>query len=232
MKQTLVISVAMIFLCVVMLAGTTLAWFVESEESAKNTIYSGNLNADILYKTDLSDDWHTLTSNSSLFTGEWIPGTTKTLYIMVENSGDTAFNFALSLDKLSETQSVNLANEELWLSNYIDAGVVFGNTDSVLDSEPQKYVNITEFTSTAVKNIITDGSNEYKPVLRSGDTYYGKIVLNMPSDIKENATNYAQGSKVKVPALQLGLTAVATQIEDMHNDDFGDVGVSDTVEQE
>ncbi|MBO7148867.1 MAG: hypothetical protein J6V93_03320 [Clostridia bacterium] len=223
----LIISIAMMVLCVAMLAGTTLAWFVENRESGTNTIYSGNLNVKLWYKTDIdeaspNDGWMVLDENSKLFEGTWVPGTVKPLYLKIENCGDIAFNLRLVLEKESERWSRNLAGERFALSSYIKCETIFGYDIGTLltgDNDNSNKNSLSGFLGNSADDLIP---GDEKPVLRKNDVYYGKIVLTMPSNIDENATNYP--SDEDVPTLSLGLTAVATQIESV-NDDFSTVGV-------
>ena len=216
----------MMVLCLAMLSGTTFAWFVENKESGTNTIYAGNLDVRLWYKTELDESapdagWMVLDETSELFEGVWAPGTVKPLYLKIENCGDVAFNLRLSLEREEEQGSVNLADESFTLSGYIEGATSFGNNVNALSQGLANTDRLSKFTD-ELSNLIFDGANYYKPVLYKNDVYYGKIVLSMPSNIQENATNYA--ANAPVPTLKLGLTAVATQIE-LVNDDFSTVGV-------
>ena len=223
-RQTLIISIAMMVLCIAMLAGTTLAWFVENRESGTNTIYSGNLNVKLYYKTALDegapdDGWLVLDESSKLFEGTWVPGTVKPLYLKIENRGDIAFNVRLLLEKQSEQWSRNLAGERFALSSFIECETVFGYDVGALLTDADNTDSLSRFMGDPDDDLIP---GDDKPVLRKNDVYYGKIVLTMPSNIEENATNYA--SDADIPTLTLGLSAVATQLESV-NDDFSTVGV-------
>ena len=44
-------------LCVSMLIGTTFAWFTDTVTSEGNIIKSGKLDAELLYRTSLNEDW-------------------------------------------------------------------------------------------------------------------------------------------------------------------------------
>ena len=53
-KRALLTSVMALVMCVVMLVGTTFAWFTDTATANVNTIKSGNLNVDMVDETGAS----------------------------------------------------------------------------------------------------------------------------------------------------------------------------------
>ncbi len=88
-KRALFTSVMSLIICVVMLMGTTFAWFTDSVVSGRNKIVAGNLDVVLEYKTPDSTDWEEVKSDTVLF-GEdslWEPGHTEVVALRIRNAG-------------------------------------------------------------------------------------------------------------------------------------------------
>ena len=77
-RRALLTSVMALVMCLVMLVGTTFAWFTDSVTSGVNTIKSGNLDMEVTYKTAKGGEQATgtLTDQTKLFDDGalWEPG--------------------------------------------------------------------------------------------------------------------------------------------------------------
>ncbi|MDY3037038.1 MAG: SipW-dependent-type signal peptide-containing protein, partial [Eubacteriales bacterium] len=76
-KKALRGSLLALFLCIVLLIGTTFAWFTDTASTGVNKIQACNLNVGIQYKTSNSEDWETVTENTDdIFAKDalWEPG--------------------------------------------------------------------------------------------------------------------------------------------------------------
>ena len=59
-KRALLTSVMALVMCVVMLVGTTFAWFTDTASTAVNKIVAGNLDVDIVDENNISLDGESL----------------------------------------------------------------------------------------------------------------------------------------------------------------------------
>ena len=53
-KRALLTSVMALVMCVVMLVGTTFAWFTDTASTGVNKIVAGNLDVKLMYSTDMA----------------------------------------------------------------------------------------------------------------------------------------------------------------------------------
>ena len=93
-KRALFLSIVYMFLCIVMLASTTFAWFTDSVESTNNIIKTGTL------KVDLLNDSVSLkeTPTHKIFDYQlWEPGYTQTEGLTLVNYGDLHFKYQLRI---------------------------------------------------------------------------------------------------------------------------------------
>ena len=65
-KKALRGSLFALFLCIVLLIGTTFAWFTDTASTGVNKIQAGKLDVELEYSTDMAD-WQTVTSQTKLF---------------------------------------------------------------------------------------------------------------------------------------------------------------------
>ena len=65
-KKALRGSLLALFLCIVLLIGTTFAWFTDTASTGVNKIQSGKLDVELEYSKDMVK-WETATSTTKLF---------------------------------------------------------------------------------------------------------------------------------------------------------------------
>ena len=95
-KRALLTSVTALVMCVVMLVGTTFAWFTDTASTGVNKIQAGNLKVDIVDKEDNSLDGKTLSFTNKQGSSDilWEPGATFNLdSFKIVNKGNLAFKY-------------------------------------------------------------------------------------------------------------------------------------------
>ncbi|MBQ7821568.1 MAG: hypothetical protein IJ391_04730 [Clostridia bacterium] len=103
-KRALFLSAVSMLLCIVMLAGTTFAWFTDSVESTGNIIKTGTLKVDLIHanypgntgsptKTSLKDNPDHVIFDYEL----WEPGYTQIEYFQVINQGNLNFEYEFKI---------------------------------------------------------------------------------------------------------------------------------------
>ena len=210
-KRALLTSVMALVMCVVMLVGTTFAWFTDTASTAVNKIQAGNLDVKMSYLTK-ENVWQEVTETTKLFDDEalWEPGHTEVAYLMVENVGNLALKYQLSVNVANEVTSTSVLGNTLKLSDYIKMGVVNGQSTAFADREAargavQDAGNIATYTK--------DGN-----IAAGGAAQYVAMVVYMPETVG-NEANYAVGKTV--PSIELGVKLFATQ-DTVEFDSFDD----------
>ena len=114
-KRALLTSIMALVMCVVMLVGTTFAWFTDTASTGVNKIQAGNLDVQLLMR-DASGAYVNIgDSHDVIFGGEnslvaqnnnqntlWEPGKTQVAYLAVRNAGNLALKYNIILNVKDE----------------------------------------------------------------------------------------------------------------------------------
>ena len=217
-KRSLLASVFALVLCVAMLVGSTFAWFTDTATTGVNKITSGKLDVKLSYlATDKSTDiprqeWQEVKKETLLFDKDalWEPGHTEVVYLKVENVGNLALKYQLSVNVANEVAGKNASGQDINLSKYINMGVVESNTEISYDSRE------------LARNAVTDAGNiatttKEGHIAAKGDAQYVALVVYMPETVG-NEANYVGDT---APSIELGVKLVATQ-DAVESDSFDD----------
>ena len=113
-KRTLLLSVLAMLLCMVMLVGTTFAWFTDSASTAVNKIQAGTLDVQLLGTDDTSLEGKTLSFKKAAgHEGEeilWEPGCTYELQpFKIKNNGNLALKYKIQIAGIQGDAKLNEA---------------------------------------------------------------------------------------------------------------------------
>ena len=201
-KRSLLASVFALVLCVAMLVGSTFAWFTDTATTGVNKIQSGKLDVKLSYLAD-NNEWKEVTKDTKLFKDGalWEPGHTEVAYLKVENVGNLALKYQLSVNVANEVSGTNVNGESFNLSNYIKMGVVENQSTSFADRDAARAA--VEATAQNIKTSTVDGT------IAANDTnaQYVALVVYMPETVG-NEANYVGDT---APSIDLGVKLVATQ---------------------
>ncbi len=104
-KRALLTSILAICLCLVMLIGSTFAWFTDTASTGVNQIQSGKLDVQLLDKNDVSLEGETLTWQKPEGVTEsvlWEPGCTYlTQGFRIKNAGNLALKYTVTVSGVS-----------------------------------------------------------------------------------------------------------------------------------
>ena len=196
-KRALLTSVMALVMCVVMLVGTTFAWFTDTASTGVNKIVAGNLDVDIIGETS-NDHVTTLNftkANAATDAGAteavlWEPGCRYlTQGFRIANKGNLALKWKAVVNK--GTTAANDGGFDLL--DVIDFYLVTKNVDGTTKTEEA----LTEFTGNLKKT-------------ETSEVYYIKGVM------KTTAGNDYQGLTLD----GITITVYATQ-DTVENDSFG-----------
>jgi len=226
MKRALGASIVAMILSIVMLSGTTLAWFTDSEVSGSNVISSGNLDIEVQYTLD-GEKWADLDGATDLFQkGLWEPGHTEVVVLKVNNEGSLALKYNANMNIVNEKEGTNQANEEFKLSDYLTVSTL---TIEDAGADPVLGWDIAAMT---LEKAFEDEDSigwgapvafnagkilEQDMQLYSDSSHYVFVKVDMP----ETVDNVANHNGTDVPEIDFGVNVLATQFT--HEEDtFGD----------
>ena len=115
-------SVMALVMCVVMLVGTTFAWFTDTASTGVNKIQAGNLDIEVQYRTTADGKWNALDNATDLFGAEgtlFEPGHTRVVELKIKNAGNLALKYKIGMNVVSETVGTNKAGNPYKLSDYL-----------------------------------------------------------------------------------------------------------------
>ena len=184
-KRALLTSVMALVMCVVMLVGTTFAWFTDTASTGVNKIQAGNLDIDIVDENGDSLNGKTLSFKNIEGKTDilWEPGARYNLdSFKIVNKGNLALKYEVTINGISGDAKLLKA---------IDFTVTKGNGEPVL-------LENWSGVLLPVGKTATEGSNE-----EVGET----SLITIKGEMKKEAGNEYQGLSID----GIGITVVATQ---------------------
>ena len=226
-KRALLTSVMALAMCVVMLVGTTFAWFTDTASTGVNKIQAGNLDITVEYaKEKMNDDgtlagelteWAPIDNEINVFDPNalWEPGRTEYVVFRITNKGNLALKYKLSLETLAQNPGTNKAGKQFYLADYLCASAkvnpnVIGSGMSGIGAFMTK---LNDLGVAGVQNVLDP---EYHPLtdatvngtLLPGKTNCVPMAIWMPTSVgnEANAIDSAHAATI-----DFGITVVATQ---------------------
>ena len=194
-KRALLTSVMALVMCVVMLVGTTFAWFTDTASTGVNKIQAGNLDIELQYATawdgttgaptawaDAEGQTLTFKTKDNRATDKilWEPGCRYELpELRIVNKGNLALKYKVIINGIKGDAKLNEA---------IDWTITHGNESDKLTDDINGF--------------------EYKMLPKAaGDADYPSQTFTIKGTMKEEAGNEYQGLSID----GIGITVVATQ---------------------
>lgn len=226
-KRALLTSVMALVMCVVMLVGTTFAWFTDTASTAVNKIQAGTLDVGLEMKDD-SGDWVNAEGKTLGWVAAdgraqdqilWEPGCTYKLpTLKITNKGNLALQFKILVNNISG--DMDLLNALEFTCTYADEAWAFepvtiqgsdiANLPFELPGCPGVPSNAEEFGITG--SMLPDSG--YDDAYEVNVAYY-----TIEAHMKEEAGNEYQGKALE----NLSVTVVATQLAGFEKDSFDDL---------
>ena len=208
-RRALLTSVMALVMCLVMLVGTTFAWFTDSVTSGVNTIKSGNLDVALAYEK-AENEFADVTESTKLFDDAalWEPGHVEYTVLKVSNEGSLALRYQLGINVAGEVGSTNVLDQAFQLSTYLRYAVLEGDKCSLNRAEMLRAAGDGKQLAS-----YTGAETTLLPAAADMVT----VVVWMPTTVG-NEANHKTG--VAAPSIKLGVNLVATQAEHEY-DSFG-----------
>ena len=204
-KKALRGSLFALFLCIVLLIGTTFAWFTDTASTGVNKIQSGRLDVELEYSTDM-ENWSTATSSTKLFSDNtlWEPGVTELVYLRVKNNGNLTLKYTMGLNsQVGFANGVNVAGDTYNVGDYLKLGTATVTEPFATREAAQAAVDANADQIKNLKPFV-----EGMPVLQKGQTSDPMaLVIYMPTSVGNEANAGTKASYV----YRLGVDVYATQ---------------------
>ena len=236
-KRALLTSVMALVMCVVMLVGTTFAWFTDTASTGVNKIQAGNLDITVEYAKEKMNadgtlageltEWAPIDDATNVFDPNalWEPGRTEYVVFRITNNGNLALKYKLSLETLAQKPGTNKANEQFYLADYLCASAKVdvgpGEIGSGVSTLGAFMTKLNDLGVAGVQNVLDP---EYHPLtdatvngtLLPGKTNCVPMAIWMPTSVGNEANAI---SPDKAATIDFGITVVATQ-DTVENDSF------------
>ena len=214
-KRALLTSVMALVMCVVMLVGTTFAWFTDTASTGVNKIQAGNLDVKLMYSTDMAE-WKEATDQTKLFDDNalWEPGYTQVVYLKVVNAGNLALKYEVSTNSYDMERGKNANGEFFYIDKFLKIGTA--TTENAFNGRSDAIAAIAGSEKNMGKEMqisddwaVLDPKAESKPFA---------VVIYMPTTVGNEANNVQSW---RHPSLKgFGLVVNATQAT-VESDSFG-----------
>ena len=175
-KRALAASIGCMALCVVLLVGTTFAWFTDTASTSVSQVTSGTLDVELYYANNATggegSEWTKAGDSTTLYFLQsssegtvsqganilWEPGCTYSLpALQVKNSGSLALKYKIEITGIKGDAKLNEAIE--WTIN-----------DEKLDSDHSLAAGATSGALTIKGHMKEDAGNEYQDLSIEGIT--------------------------------------------------------------
>ena len=218
-KRALLTSVMALVMCVVMLVGTTFAWFTDTASTGVNKIVAGNLDVKLEYKNTPASDFAEANENTPVFKDGalWEPGHVEYVVLKVSNAGNLALKYKLGINIASETGSTNVLGNEFKLSDYIKFGVVDEDLSGKTRDEMVAAVTDGKLIKAGYTSEETPLYPKVEPVVdNQPNVKTVTLVVWMPTGVGNEANHKTDAA---APSIDLGISVAATQYT-YENDSF------------
>ncbi len=198
-KKALFISTCALLFSMLMMAGSTFAWFTDSVSTGSNKITTGSLKVELLHTNAKVTKEEAVTQSTLLFTDDngeaisWEPGAVAYENFTVKNAGDLALNYRLALDlnNANTIKGTNKSLKDVLKVKVLDRAVTANDLkeDSLKNDQGFKAVagnqlNILEKAA---------GNGTQKLAKSTSSAVYGVILYwqpNAETDYQYNLANY------------------------------------------
>ena len=198
-KKALFISTCALLFSMLMMAGSTFAWFTDSVSTGSNKITTGSLKVELLHTNAKVTKAEAVTQSTLLFTDKdgkaisWEPGAVAYENFTVKNAGDLALNYRLALDlnNANIIKGTNKSLKDVLKVKVVKGGVTASDVtenslknDKGFEAVPDGQLNILEKAA---------GNGTQELAKSTSSTTYGVILYwqpNAETDYQYNLANY------------------------------------------
>ena len=205
-KKALRGSLFALFLCIVLLIGTTFAWFTDTASTGVNKIQAGNLDVELEYSKDCTN-WEKVKDTTKLFKDStvWEPGHTEVVYLRVTNAGTLALKYTLGIYNLYNSTGKNVLGNKYSLGDYVKLGVAEADAAYADRTAAISAVQDSAKTLNSIGDTGVVGAD-----LATNTTKVYAMVLYMPTEVG-NEANPKNNDPYWAAKVSFGISVSATQ---------------------
>ena len=225
-KKALRGSLFALFLCIILLIGTTFAWFTDTASTGVNKIQAGNLDVELEYSHDMVK-WQAANENTHMFKDDtlWEPGHTEVVYLRVKNAGNLALKYNIATNSYDMERGKNAAGDLFYIDQYLKIGTA--QPDTAFANREAAIAAIADTEKTIAKE--TPISNDWT-VLKAGEkSAPTAVVLYMPTTVGNEANNVQSWRKPSLKGLGLVVNATQATVESDSFDNTYDENAATTL---
>lgn len=225
-KKALMLSIVSILVCVLMLIGSTFAWFTDTESSGANRIRAGSL--DVSLKHKVNNLYKEVDNDTILFNiNLWEPGAMAYETFVVSNNGDLALKYTLKME-IGRFNTVNDTGKSL--KDVLKVAVIEGEWNGTRN-DAKKIAFDKTLESNFKEEILTQKGNSN---IFTVFVYWEPSSADNDYNLKGDKTS-SDGNALSI---DLGINLYASQYA-LENDSFGndydieykDVGTAEELER-
>lgn len=226
-KRMLLSSALALFLCFLLLLGTTYAWFTDSVTSANNIIKSGTFDVSMEWADGTkavpavdSTDWKDASAGAIFNSTLWEPGYVEVRHIKIANEGTLALKYQLSIVPNGDVSD---------LSDVIDVYYV-DPAQQVADRTALNENNKLGTLTQVLKGLSDTASGN----LKATENHTVTLALKMREDAGNEYENKSIGSSFSIVLLATQLTAEPDSFDDQYDKDslYPEVSIGNTTKEE
>ena len=205
-RIALILSVAVLTVWAIMGAGTSLAWFSDTDEEVRNIFNFAEFEVAVEY-LDKNDDWQDMAGATQVFDDNALyePGFAQVVYLRVTNNGTVPFEFTTAVTVSNFTTATNVFGQTFALSDHLRFGAVTADSMEALNATLVDRLVASQVADTMLGNYHETTSR----TLDAGKSAYVALIVRMPEEV-DDVANY-RGSVI--PKVELGITVLATQLK-------------------
>ena len=226
-KRALLTSILAICLCLVMLIGSTFAWFTDTASTGVNKIQAGNLDVKLMYSKDMQT-WKEANEETQLFDDSalWEPGHTEFVYLKIVNNGSLALKFKTEFShNYNVSKGKNVLGDYYYIGDYLKVGMVATQTAFANRDEAQKAIANSEKPLT--KGVqLTDG---WISLAKGESTAPQAVVIYMPTSVGNEANAKSKTWTSKITGIGLEVSATQDTVESDSYDNTYDEDATGTL---
>ena len=215
-KRALLTSILAICLCLVMLVGSTFAWFTDTASTGVNKIQSGKLDVELEYSTDY-ENWQTATSSTKLFDDKalWEPGYTQIVYLRVKNAGNLALKYKMGWNhNIGFANGTNVYGDTYNVGDYLKCGTA--TVTEKLATREAAWAAVSASVDTMSK--LAPFTGDTMQVLKANQTSDPiAVVVYMPTDVGNEANAGTKASYVYRMGVEVNATQATVESDSIDN---------------
>ena len=203
-RALLALSVVIMIVWGLMGAGTSLAWFTDTDADINNVFHFADFDVLAEYR-DKDGNWKDIEAETEIFDRNALyePGYTQVIYLRVTNKGDVPFDFKTAVVVKDYSEPINVLGQKFHLQDYLTFGLTPAvGSEQEMDALVADRVSANAYATMDLGNYATEVAE-----LDDGQTVYMALVVHMPEDVG-NVANYTGDT---VPEVFLGLIVTAMQ---------------------